>query len=130
MGRYNLIMKSVASSVLILALSLTAQTVPAEPAIGTLNRTLPPLATLAKNPDGDTFFGTALRKGEKCSGCMRPADFRQFMKISRQLVDDITSEADRYPHPFSACRRSKRTGSRRACSVDGEVSLVAASYAA
>src|SRR5882672_6561819 len=95
-------MKSVALSALLMALSVAAQIVPAEPAIGTLNRTLLPLATLAKNPDGDNFFGTALRKGEKCSGCARASDFQQFMKISRQFVDDITSAADRYHRPTFA----------------------------
>jgi hypothetical protein len=92
-------MKSASCCALLFAVGLAAQTPSSDAAVNKLNSTLLPLATLPRVPDGDSFHGTPLRKREKCSGCIRAADYWQFMEISRQIVNDIMSEADRYHRP-------------------------------
>jgi len=75
---------------LLLALSLTAQTPSEDSAVSQLNSTLLPLAKLPKIPEGNDFIGVPLQK-----------ELRQFNKISQQVVEDMMSLADRYHKPTS-----------------------------
>jgi len=83
-------MKSASCCMLLLALSLTAQTPSEDSAVSKLNSTLLPLAKLPKIPEGSDFTGAPLQK-----------ELNQFNKISRQVVDDLMSLADRYHKPTS-----------------------------
>ena len=83
-------MKSASCCMLLLALSLTAQTPSEDSAVSQLNSTLLPLAKLPKIPEGNDFIGVPLQK-----------ELRQFNKISQQVVEDMMSLADRYHKPTS-----------------------------
>src|SRR6266567_7903554 len=73
-------MKSASCCMLLLALSLTAQTASEDSAVSKLHSTLLPLAKLPKIPEGNDFIGVPLQK-----------ELRQFNRISQQVVEDMMS---------------------------------------